>query len=133
LGVDDRRNDRQQAASNDRAQSFRRASLAPLQRDQHSGVESERHAARRRRFFGVSPRHSASTRSIASSSSGGTPYLSKNASAATNFASRDAISARRAETFPLCRRAASALRFLSVAASREKLVVFVLPDRIMAV
>jgi hypothetical protein len=33
----------------------------------------------------------------------------------------------------LCRRVASAFRFLSVRSSREKLVVFVLPGRILAV
>src|SRR5450432_2580559 len=102
LDVDDRRDDREDAPPNDVAKSLRCSTLAALERNQHPGVEGERHAARRRRtsFDGDSPRHSFSIRSIASSPRGGTPYRSKNASAAANFASRAASSASRAETFP---------------------------------
>src|ERR1019366_2816972 len=125
--------------ADDGPECLRGAALAPFEGDQHAGVEPEGHAARRRDLFGGSPparpppRHSVSMRSTASSSSGGTPYFWRYASAAANFASRDAISARRADTFPLWRQLARALRLLRVAASSEKLVVFVLPARILAV
>ena len=87
LRVDKGGNDGQGAAPNDGPERLRGAALAPLEGDQHAGVERKGHATRRRDLFGgSSPRHSASMRSTASSSSGGTPYLSKYASAATNFA-----------------------------------------------
>src|SRR5262249_28269091 len=102
LGVDDGRNDRQEATPNDRPHRLGRSGLAPLERNQHPRVEREGHAPRRRRAsFGAPPRHSAAIRASAASSSGGTPYFSKKASAAANFASLDAISARSAETLPL--------------------------------
>src|SRR6185312_9030129 len=80
--VDDGWNDREEAPADNGPHRLGRPQFAPLERNEHAGVERERHAARRRRFFGASPRHSASMRSIASSSSGGMPYFSKNASAA---------------------------------------------------
>ena len=76
--VDDRRHDRKKPAAYDISKRFCCALLAPLERDQHSGIECERHAAFRRLFLGeVIPCHSASIRSMASALSGGTPYLSK--------------------------------------------------------
>lgn len=107
---------------------------APLERNQHPCVEGESQAALLRGFFaGPVPRHSRAISSRASSSSGGTPYLSKNRSAAANFASRVAISASKAETLPPCRRCARAFRSRRVCGSNEKLVVFVFPGLIMAV
>src|SRR5579859_638675 len=100
--MDGRRNNAQKTPSHDGAEGFPGRTLAPLQRNEHSRVEGERHAARRRFFLGApSPRQSASMRSAVSSSSGGIAYFSKSFSAARNLASRSANSARRADTFPL--------------------------------
>jgi len=78
LDVDDGRHDRQETAAYDIAECFRRSLLAPLERDEHSSIKGECHAARRRFFLGaLTPCHSASILSIASALSGGTRYFSK--------------------------------------------------------
>src|SRR5262249_13351161 len=131
LCIDHGRHNRNEPTANDMAEDLHRPLLVPLQRHEHAGVECARHRAPRRFFFlRCSPRHSASMAAISSSASGGTPYFSKKASAAANFASRAATSARKADTFPRCRRKESAFRLASVASSSEKLVVLVLPARI---
>src|SRR6187401_1752846 len=78
LDVDDRGHNREKSATYDISECFGRTLFAPLERDQHSRVERERHAAFRRLFLGEATAcHSASIRSMASEVSGGMPYFSK--------------------------------------------------------
>src|SRR5207248_9102916 len=105
--------------------------LASLERDQHPRVEGEGQAALLRGLLAaVVPLHSRAISSSEASSRGATSYFSKNRSAAANCASRAAISAKKAETLPPCRRRASAFRSRKVSGGNEKLVVFVFPGLI---